>query len=97
MREAKGIGLILDHSKQVLRIQIRAATRLIETIGDAGNGKTTIIMQMLRQIQTCYHSVRLWGNRQVRPIHVGAHHRPPWNVRGTPQAEAAKIISISSR
>jgi hypothetical protein len=54
-------------------------------------------MQMLRQIQTCYHSVRLWGNRQVRPIHVGAHHRPPWNVRGTPQAEAAKIISISSR
>ena len=40
----------------MLRIPLRAEDQHFEIIGDTGSGKTTIVMQMLRQIQARRHS-----------------------------------------
>src|SRR5271167_369774 len=44
----------------MLRVPLRAEDRHFEIIGDTGSGKTTIIMQMLRQIQSLGHSAILY-------------------------------------
>jgi len=51
-----GIGIKTDDSAQMLRIPAQAEDQHIEIIGDTGSGKTTIIMQLLRQIQARGHS-----------------------------------------
>jgi type IV secretory pathway TraG/TraD family ATPase VirD4 len=51
-----GIGIKTDDCKELLRIPQPAEDQHIEIIGDTGTGKTTIIMQLLRQIQTRGHS-----------------------------------------
>src|ERR1019366_7104980 len=44
----------------MLRVPLRAEDQHFEIIGDTGSGKTTIIMQMLRQIQSRGHSAILY-------------------------------------
>jgi Type IV secretion-system coupling protein DNA-binding domain len=51
-----GIGIKVDRSRDLLRVPERAEDQHFEIIGDTGSGKTTIIMQMLRQIQARKHS-----------------------------------------
>lgn len=51
-----GIGIKTDECPQMLRIPAQAEDQHIEIIGDTGSGKTTIIMQLLRQIQARGHS-----------------------------------------
>ena len=51
-----GIGLKVDQSDELLRIPQRAEAQHFEIIGDTGSGKTTIILQMLCQIQARGHS-----------------------------------------
>jgi type IV secretory pathway TraG/TraD family ATPase VirD4 len=51
-----GIGIKTDDCKELLRIPQAAEDQHIEIIGDTGTGKTTIIMQLLRQIRTRGHS-----------------------------------------
>ena len=46
-----GIGLKTDYMKDMLRIPARAEAQHIQVIGDTGSGKTTIILQALRQIR----------------------------------------------
>src|SRR5208337_3143018 len=55
-----GIGLRVNHCREMLRVPLRAEDQHFEIIGDTGSGKTTIIMQMLRQIQTRRHSAILY-------------------------------------
>jgi hypothetical protein len=55
--QGTGIGLKVNHCREVLRVPLRAEDQHFEIIGDTGSGKTTIIMQMLRQIQSRGHSV----------------------------------------
>jgi hypothetical protein len=47
----EGIGIKTDHMKELLRIPAKAEAQHIQVIGDTGAGKTTIILQMLRQIR----------------------------------------------
>jgi hypothetical protein len=47
----EGIGIKTDHMKDLLRIPAKAEAQHIQVIGDTGAGKTTIILQMLRQIR----------------------------------------------
>jgi hypothetical protein len=47
----EGIGIKTDHMKHLLRIPAKAEAQHIQVIGDTGAGKTTIILQLLRQIQ----------------------------------------------
>ena len=54
--EGTGIGLKVDRCRKMLRVPQRAEDQHFEIIGDTGSGKTTIIMQMLRQIQARGHS-----------------------------------------
>jgi type IV secretory pathway TraG/TraD family ATPase VirD4 len=58
--QGSGIGLKVDQCKEMLRVPSRAEDQHFEIIGDTGSGKTTIIMQMLRQIQARKHSVILY-------------------------------------
>ena len=51
-----GIGIKADDCKDPLRIPRAAEDQHIEIIGDTGTGKTTLIMQLLRQIQARGHS-----------------------------------------
>jgi len=51
-----GVGIKTDDCAQMLRIPAQAEDQHIEIIGDTGSGKTTIIMQLLRQIQARGHS-----------------------------------------
>jgi hypothetical protein len=54
--EGTGIGLKVDRCRKMLRVPQRAEDQHFEIIGDTGSGKTTIILQMLRQIQARGHS-----------------------------------------
>jgi hypothetical protein len=54
--QGTGIGIKVDQSRGLLRVSERAEDQHFEIIGDTGSGKTTIIMQMLRQIQARGHS-----------------------------------------
>ncbi len=58
--QGTGIGFKTDGCREMLRIPIRAEDQHFEIIGDTGSGKTTIIMQMLRQIQARGHSAILY-------------------------------------
>jgi type IV secretory pathway TraG/TraD family ATPase VirD4 len=58
--QGTGIGLKVDQCRDMLRVPSRAEDQHFEIIGDTGSGKTTIIMQMLRQIQARRHSAILY-------------------------------------
>ncbi len=58
--QGTGIGLRVDQCRELLRVPLRAEDQHFEIIGDTGSGKTTIIMQMLRQIQARRHSAILY-------------------------------------
>jgi type IV secretory pathway TraG/TraD family ATPase VirD4 len=49
--QGDGIGIKVDGLQEMLRIPARAESQHIQIIGDSGAGKTTIIFQVLRQIQ----------------------------------------------
>jgi type IV secretory pathway TraG/TraD family ATPase VirD4 len=49
--QGDGIGIKVDGLKEMLRIPARAESQHMQIIGDSGAGKTTIIFQVLRQIQ----------------------------------------------
>ncbi len=50
-----GIGFKTTEAKEMMRIPIDAEAQHIELMGDTGAGKTTLIMQILRQIQSRGH------------------------------------------
>jgi len=49
--QGDGIGIKVDGLKEMLRIPAKAESQHMQIIGDSGAGKTTIIFQVLRQIQ----------------------------------------------
>lgn len=51
-----GIGFKTTESKDVMRIPARSEAQHIELMGDTGAGKTTLIMQVLRQIEERGHT-----------------------------------------
>ncbi len=58
--QGTGIGLKVNHCREMLCVPLLAEDQHFEIIGDTGSGKTTIIMQMLRQIQSRGHSAILY-------------------------------------
>ena len=58
--QGTGIGIKVDQSRGLLRVSERAEDQHFEIIGDTGSGKTTIIMQMLRQIHARGHSAIIY-------------------------------------
>jgi hypothetical protein len=50
--QGDGIGFKTDEAKAMMRIPLAAEAQHFEIIGDTGSGKTTLILQMLRQIQS---------------------------------------------
>ncbi len=50
--QGEGIGIKIDGLKEMLRIPAKAEAQHVQIIADTGGGKTTIIMQMLRQIRS---------------------------------------------
>lgn len=58
--QGTGIGIKVDQSRGLLRVSECAEDQHFEIIGDTGSGKTTIIMQMLRQIQARGHSAIIY-------------------------------------
>jgi ABC-type microcin C transport system duplicated ATPase subunit YejF len=51
-----GIGFVTTEAKEMMRIPLQAESQHIELMGDTGAGKTTLIMQLLRQIQSRGHA-----------------------------------------
>ena len=51
-----GIGFVTTEAKEMMRIPLHAESQHIELMGDTGAGKTTLIMQVLRQIQSRGHA-----------------------------------------
>jgi type IV secretory pathway TraG/TraD family ATPase VirD4 len=51
-----GIGFKTTEARQMMRIPLQAEAQHIELMGDTGAGKTTLIMQILRQIQGRGHA-----------------------------------------
>jgi type IV secretory pathway TraG/TraD family ATPase VirD4 len=51
-----GIGFVTTEAKHMMRIPQQAEAQHIEVMGDTGAGKTTLIMQILRQIQSRGHA-----------------------------------------
>jgi len=58
--QGTGIGIKVDQCRDLLRVPERGEDQHFEIIGDTGSGKTTIIMQMLRQIQARKHSAIIY-------------------------------------
>jgi len=54
--QGDGIGFKTTEAKEMMRIPLMAEAQHIELMGDTGAGKTTLIMQILRQIQGRGHS-----------------------------------------
>jgi hypothetical protein len=54
--QGDGVGFKTLESEQMMRIPQRAEGQHIELMGDTGAGKTRLIMQLLRQIQSRGHS-----------------------------------------
>ena len=50
--QGEGLGIKIDGLKEMLRIPAKAEAQHVQIIADTGGGKTTIIMQMLRQIRS---------------------------------------------
>ncbi|MFZ0743272.1 MAG: type IV secretion system DNA-binding domain-containing protein [Terracidiphilus sp.] len=55
-----GIGIRVNESRDLLRVPERAEDQHVEIIGDTGTGKTTLVIQMLRQIQARKHSAIIY-------------------------------------
>ena len=51
-----GVGFVTTEAKEMMRIPLQAEAQHIELMGDTGAGKTTLIMQILRQIRSRSHS-----------------------------------------
>ena len=51
-----GIGFKTTEAKEMMRIPMRAEAHHIELMGDTGAGKTTLMMQILRQVQARGHA-----------------------------------------
>ena len=49
--QGEGLGIKIDGLKDMLRIPVKAEAQHVQIIADTGGGKTTIIMQILRQIR----------------------------------------------
>jgi type IV secretory pathway TraG/TraD family ATPase VirD4 len=49
--QGDGIGFKTTEAREMMRIPLRAEAQHIELMGDTGAGKTSLIMQILRQIQ----------------------------------------------
>jgi type IV secretory pathway TraG/TraD family ATPase VirD4 len=54
--QGDGIGFKTTEAKKMMRIPLQAEAQHIELMGDTGAGKTSLIMQILRQIQGRGHS-----------------------------------------
>jgi hypothetical protein len=54
--QGDGIGIKTDDYKKMMRIPLRVEDQHIELMGDTGSGKTSLIMQVLRQVQSRDHS-----------------------------------------
>lgn len=54
--DGDGIGFATTEAKEMMRIPLQAEAQHIELMGDTGAGKTTLIMQILRQIQSRGHA-----------------------------------------
>jgi type IV secretory pathway TraG/TraD family ATPase VirD4 len=51
-----GVGFVTTEAKEMMRIPLQSEAQHIELMGDTGAGKTTLIMQILRQIQNRGHA-----------------------------------------
>jgi type IV secretory pathway TraG/TraD family ATPase VirD4 len=51
-----GIGIKTDDYEKMMRIPLKVEDQHIELMGDTGSGKTSLIMQILRQVQSRDHS-----------------------------------------
>lgn len=51
-----GVGIKTDDYEKMMRIPLRVEDQHIELMGDTGSGKTSLIMQILRQVQSRGHS-----------------------------------------
>lgn len=49
--KGKGLGIQTDRKGTVIRIPFRAEAKHIQIMGDTGTGKSTLLMQMLQQIE----------------------------------------------
>ncbi len=54
--QGDGIGIKTDDYDKMMRIPLRVEDQHIELMGDTGSGKTSLIMQVLRQVQSRGHS-----------------------------------------
>jgi type IV secretory pathway TraG/TraD family ATPase VirD4 len=54
--QGDGIGFKTTEAKEMMRIPLQSEAQHIELMGDTGAGKTSLIMQILRQIQGRGHS-----------------------------------------
>jgi hypothetical protein len=54
--QGDGIGIKTDDYEKMMRIPLRVEDQHIELMGDTGSGKTSLIMQILRQVQSRGHS-----------------------------------------
>jgi type IV secretory pathway TraG/TraD family ATPase VirD4 len=54
--QGDGIGFKTTEAKEMMRIPLQAEAQHIELMGDTGAGKTALIMQVLRQVQSRGHS-----------------------------------------
>jgi hypothetical protein len=54
--QGDGIGIKTNDCDKMMRIPLRAEDQHIELMGDTGSGKTSLIMQVLRQVQSRGHS-----------------------------------------
>jgi type IV secretory pathway TraG/TraD family ATPase VirD4 len=55
-----GIGFKTTEAKQMMKIPLEAEAQHIELMGDTGAGKTTLIMQLLRQIRSRGHAAIIY-------------------------------------
>jgi RecA/RadA recombinase len=58
--QGDGIGFKTDEAKAMMRIPQASEAQHFEIIGDTGSGKTTLILQMLRQIQARQESAIIY-------------------------------------
>ena len=99
--QGEGIGIKIDGLKEMLRIPAKAEAQHVQIIADTGGGKTTIIMQMLRQIRSrgdsaiVYDPALEYTRRFYDPKtrHHSQSARPAMPLLGTSRRVAHKFRS----
>ena len=76
--KGEGLGIQTDRTGTVLRIPLRAEAKHIQIMGDTGTGKSTLLMQILQQVEQRQESAIVYDPAGEFTERFYSEHRGDW-------------------